>query len=201
MTTWKSFCYHIASPLVKKGLFYWLSSDGGPQDTYLFIKLQSGRALNYQLIPRPKHEENWRLPSSIPCCPLVLLTPNVVCYFNFMIEILEKWVFIGGVNTVPFLGILPSFWNILLWVALGVFTILLPVLPKSWGILFFMVSLILRAIYTMGLGPALLLLGTINVSDATRWRPIPVSQFYSWFFFSFTWYISNLLFPFSFSTS
>ncbi|XP_034444276.1 inositol 1,4,5-trisphosphate receptor type 2 isoform X1 [Hippoglossus hippoglossus] len=60
-------------------------------------------------------------------------------------------------------GTLSSFWNISLWVALGVFTALLPVLPKPWGILFFLVSLILRAIYTMGLGPALLLLGTINL--------------------------------------
>lgn len=61
-------------------------------------------------------------------------------------------------------GTLSSFWNMSLWVALGVFTLLLPVLPKPWGILFFLVSLILRAIYTMGLGPALLLLGAINVS-------------------------------------
>ncbi|XP_060931821.1 inositol 1,4,5-trisphosphate receptor type 2 isoform X2 [Limanda limanda] len=60
-------------------------------------------------------------------------------------------------------GTLSSFWNISLWVALGVFTALLPVLPKPVGILFFLVSLILRAIYTMGLGPALLLLGTINL--------------------------------------
>uniref|UniRef100_A0A665X7U5 Inositol 1,4,5-trisphosphate receptor n=1 Tax=Echeneis naucrates TaxID=173247 RepID=A0A665X7U5_ECHNA len=60
-------------------------------------------------------------------------------------------------------GTLSSLWNILLWVALGVFTTLLPVLPKPWGILFFLVSLILRAIYTMGLGPALLLLGTVNL--------------------------------------
>uniref|UniRef100_A0A7N6BBH0 Inositol 1,4,5-trisphosphate receptor n=1 Tax=Anabas testudineus TaxID=64144 RepID=A0A7N6BBH0_ANATE len=60
-------------------------------------------------------------------------------------------------------GTLSSYWNILLWVALGVFTLLLPLLPKPWGILFFLVSLILRAIYTMGLGPALLLLGTINL--------------------------------------
>lgn len=65
----------------------------------------------------------------------------------------------------PCPGTLSPFWNILLWVALGVFTSLLPVLPKPWGILFFLVSLILRAIYTMGLGPALLLLGTVNVSD------------------------------------
>uniref|UniRef100_A0A671WYY8 Inositol 1,4,5-trisphosphate receptor n=1 Tax=Sparus aurata TaxID=8175 RepID=A0A671WYY8_SPAAU len=60
-------------------------------------------------------------------------------------------------------GILSPFWNISLWVALGLFTVLLPVLPKPWGILFFLVSLILRAIYTMGLGPALLLLGTVNL--------------------------------------
>uniref|UniRef100_A0A673CXM9 Inositol 1,4,5-trisphosphate receptor n=1 Tax=Sphaeramia orbicularis TaxID=375764 RepID=A0A673CXM9_9TELE len=62
----------------------------------------------------------------------------------------------------PF-GTLPSLWNLLLWVALGVFTALLAVLPKPWGLLFFLVSLILRAIYTMGLGPALLLLGTVNL--------------------------------------
>uniref|UniRef100_A0A672JC27 Inositol 1,4,5-trisphosphate receptor n=1 Tax=Salarias fasciatus TaxID=181472 RepID=A0A672JC27_SALFA len=63
----------------------------------------------------------------------------------------------------PRAGTLSSFWNILLWVALGVFTALLAVLPKPWGILFFLVSLILRAIYTMSLGPALLLLGTANL--------------------------------------
>ncbi|XP_068168569.1 inositol 1,4,5-trisphosphate-gated calcium channel ITPR2 isoform X2 [Antennarius striatus] len=60
-------------------------------------------------------------------------------------------------------GTLSPFWNISLWVAVGVFTSLLPILPKPWGILFFLVSLILRAIYTLGLGPALLLLGTINL--------------------------------------
>uniref|UniRef100_A0A3P8V9B8 Inositol 1,4,5-trisphosphate receptor n=1 Tax=Cynoglossus semilaevis TaxID=244447 RepID=A0A3P8V9B8_CYNSE len=60
-------------------------------------------------------------------------------------------------------GTLSSLWNILLWVALAIFTVLLPVLPKPWGILFFLVSLILRAIYTMGLGPALVLLGTVNL--------------------------------------
>uniref|UniRef100_A0A668ABN8 Inositol 1,4,5-trisphosphate receptor n=1 Tax=Myripristis murdjan TaxID=586833 RepID=A0A668ABN8_9TELE len=60
-------------------------------------------------------------------------------------------------------GTLSSLWNISLWVAVGVFTALLPVLPKPWGILFFLVSLILRAIYTMGLGPALLLLGAANL--------------------------------------
>lgn len=61
-------------------------------------------------------------------------------------------------------GILSPFWSILLWVALGVSTALLPVLPMQWGIVFFFISFLLRAIYTMGLAPALLLLGTINVS-------------------------------------
>ncbi|KAM4554156.1 inositol 1,4,5-trisphosphate-gated calcium channel ITPR2 [Fundulus diaphanus] len=60
-------------------------------------------------------------------------------------------------------GTLSPFWNILLWVALGVSTSLLPVLPKQWGIVSFLVSLILRAIYTMGLKPALFLLGSFNL--------------------------------------
>ncbi|XP_010788070.1 inositol 1,4,5-trisphosphate receptor type 2-like, partial [Notothenia coriiceps] len=58
---------------------------------------------------------------------------------------------------------LSPFWNISLWVALGVFTSLLAFLPKPLGILFLLVSLILRAIYTMGLAPALLLLGAVNL--------------------------------------
>lgn len=61
-------------------------------------------------------------------------------------------------------GILSSFNCVLLWAALAASIALLPVLPKPWGILFSLVFLILRAIYTMGLGPALLLLGTVNVS-------------------------------------
>ncbi|KAM4573328.1 inositol 1,4,5-trisphosphate-gated calcium channel ITPR2 isoform 2-T2 [Odontesthes bonariensis] len=60
-------------------------------------------------------------------------------------------------------GTLSPFRNILLWVAFGVFTALLPVLPKLFSIPFFLVSLILRAIYTMGLTPALLLLSTVNL--------------------------------------
>ena len=72
------------------------------------------------------------------------------------------------VHVFPSPGTLPPFWNVLLWVAVGVFTSLLPVLPKPWGILFFLVSLILRSIYTLGLGPALLLLGAANVSVERR---------------------------------
>ncbi|XP_015259460.1 PREDICTED: inositol 1,4,5-trisphosphate receptor type 2 [Cyprinodon variegatus] len=60
-------------------------------------------------------------------------------------------------------GTLSPFWNIFLWVALGITTALLPVLPKQWGIMSFLISLILRAIYTMGLTPALFLLGSINL--------------------------------------
>uniref|UniRef100_A0A3B5N1F5 Inositol 1,4,5-trisphosphate receptor n=1 Tax=Xiphophorus couchianus TaxID=32473 RepID=A0A3B5N1F5_9TELE len=60
-------------------------------------------------------------------------------------------------------GTLSPFWNIFLWVALGISTALLPVLPKQWGIVSFLVTLILRAIYTMGLTPALFLLGSINL--------------------------------------
>ncbi|KAM9815199.1 inositol 1,4,5-trisphosphate receptor type 2 isoform X1 [Syngnathus typhle] len=60
-------------------------------------------------------------------------------------------------------GILSVFNCVMLWAALAASIALLPVLPKPWGILFFLVVLILRAIYTMGLGPALLLLGTINL--------------------------------------
>ena len=68
-------------------------------------------------------------------------------------------------------GILPPFWNVLLWAAVGLFTSLLPVLPKPWGILFFMVALILRSIWTLGLGPALLLLGAANVSQRAALLP------------------------------
>lgn len=78
-------------------------------------------------------------------------------------------------------GILSPFWSILLWVALGVSTTLLPVLPKQWGIVFFFVSLLLRAIYTMGLAPALLLLGTINVSEGWFWWFITLN---CWIWFS-----------------
>ncbi|XP_061891578.1 inositol 1,4,5-trisphosphate receptor type 2 isoform X1 [Entelurus aequoreus] len=60
-------------------------------------------------------------------------------------------------------GTLSPFCSVLLWGALFVSTALLPIIPKTWGILFFLVSLILRAIYTLGLGPALLLLGTVNL--------------------------------------
>lgn len=60
-------------------------------------------------------------------------------------------------------GTLSLFWNFFLWVALGVSAALLPVLPRQWGIVSFLICLILRAIYTLGLTPALFLLGSVNL--------------------------------------
>lgn len=61
------------------------------------------------------------------------------------------------------LGILSSFLSILLWVAVVVSTFTLFVLPPRGGILVFLVTVIFRSIYTLGLGPTLLLLGAANV--------------------------------------
>uniref|UniRef100_W5NDZ4 Inositol 1,4,5-trisphosphate receptor n=1 Tax=Lepisosteus oculatus TaxID=7918 RepID=W5NDZ4_LEPOC len=60
-------------------------------------------------------------------------------------------------------GILPHFVSILLWVAVAVCTAMLIILPKPAGIRPFLVSVILRSIYTLGLGPTLLLLGAANL--------------------------------------
>ncbi|XP_069048844.1 inositol 1,4,5-trisphosphate-gated calcium channel ITPR2 isoform X2 [Lepisosteus oculatus] len=60
-------------------------------------------------------------------------------------------------------GILPNFVSILLWVAVAVCTAMLIILPKPAGIRPFLVSVILRSIYTLGLGPTLLLLGAANL--------------------------------------
>uniref|UniRef100_A0A3B4CNT8 Inositol 1,4,5-trisphosphate receptor n=1 Tax=Pygocentrus nattereri TaxID=42514 RepID=A0A3B4CNT8_PYGNA len=60
-------------------------------------------------------------------------------------------------------GVLPPFLSVLLWVAVAVSTSLLFILPRQGGILAFLVTVILRSIYTIGLGPTLLLLGAANV--------------------------------------
>ncbi|XP_010888608.2 inositol 1,4,5-trisphosphate receptor type 2 isoform X3 [Esox lucius] len=60
-------------------------------------------------------------------------------------------------------GVLPPFVSILLWVALVVCTALLFILPKPGSVRPFLVSVILRSIYTLGLGPSLLLLGAANL--------------------------------------
>ncbi|KAG1937067.1 inositol 1,4,5-trisphosphate receptor type [Pimephales promelas] len=60
-------------------------------------------------------------------------------------------------------GILPPFLSVLLWVAVVVSTFTLFVLPRRGGILAFLVTVIFRSIYTLGLGPTLLLLGAANL--------------------------------------
>uniref|UniRef100_A0A673ICD5 Inositol 1,4,5-trisphosphate receptor n=1 Tax=Sinocyclocheilus rhinocerous TaxID=307959 RepID=A0A673ICD5_9TELE len=60
-------------------------------------------------------------------------------------------------------GVLPPFLSILLWVAVVVSTFTLFVLPPRGGILAFLVTVMFRSIYTLGLGPTLLLLGAANL--------------------------------------
>lgn len=60
-------------------------------------------------------------------------------------------------------GTLPPLLGVLLWVAVVVSTFMLFVLPRPGGILAFLVTVILRSIYTLGLGPTLLLLGAANL--------------------------------------
>ncbi|XP_026086465.1 inositol 1,4,5-trisphosphate receptor type 2-like [Carassius auratus] len=60
-------------------------------------------------------------------------------------------------------GVLPPFLSILLWVAVVVSTFTLFVLPRLGGILAFLVTVIFRSIYTLGLRPTLLLLGATNL--------------------------------------
>uniref|UniRef100_A0A671LDJ8 Inositol 1,4,5-trisphosphate receptor n=1 Tax=Sinocyclocheilus anshuiensis TaxID=1608454 RepID=A0A671LDJ8_9TELE len=60
-------------------------------------------------------------------------------------------------------GVLPPFLSILLWVAVVVSTFTLFVLPQRGGILAFLVTVIFRSIYTLGLGPSLLLLEAANL--------------------------------------
>ncbi|XP_026523645.1 inositol 1,4,5-trisphosphate receptor type 2 isoform X4 [Notechis scutatus] len=61
-------------------------------------------------------------------------------------------------------GTLSPLFSILLWIAVAVCTSLLFFFPKPVGIRPFLVSVMLRSIYTMGLGPTLILLGAANVS-------------------------------------
>ncbi|GAA6101705.1 inositol 1,4,5-trisphosphate receptor type 2 isoform X2 [Tachysurus ichikawai] len=60
-------------------------------------------------------------------------------------------------------GVLPPFLSVLLWVAVAISTSLLFILPRRGGILAFLITVILRSIYTIGLGPTLLLLGATNL--------------------------------------
>ncbi|KAJ8374080.1 hypothetical protein SKAU_G00046600 [Synaphobranchus kaupii] len=60
-------------------------------------------------------------------------------------------------------GTLPHLVSILLWVAVAMCSTMLLVRPKPGGIRPFLVSVILRSIYTLGLAPTLVLLGATNL--------------------------------------
>lgn len=61
-------------------------------------------------------------------------------------------------------GTLPPLISVLLWIAVGICTAMLFFFPKPFGIRPFLVSVMLRSIYTLGLAPTLILLGAANVS-------------------------------------
>ncbi|XP_041113341.1 inositol 1,4,5-trisphosphate receptor type 2-like isoform X1 [Polyodon spathula] len=62
-------------------------------------------------------------------------------------------------------GTLPPLISALLWAAVAFSTAMLFVLPKPGGIQPFLLSVMLRSIYTLGLGPALILLGAANLCN------------------------------------
>uniref|UniRef100_A0A8D2LXR1 Inositol 1,4,5-trisphosphate receptor n=1 Tax=Varanus komodoensis TaxID=61221 RepID=A0A8D2LXR1_VARKO len=61
-------------------------------------------------------------------------------------------------------GTLSPLFSVLLWIAVAICTSLLFFFPKPVGIRPFLVSVMLRSIYTIGLGPTLILLGAANVT-------------------------------------
>ncbi|XP_075458961.1 inositol 1,4,5-trisphosphate-gated calcium channel ITPR2 isoform X3 [Ascaphus truei] len=60
-------------------------------------------------------------------------------------------------------GTLSPLISVLLWIAVAICTAMLFMLPKPFGIRPFLVSVMLRSIYTIGLGPTLILLGAANL--------------------------------------
>uniref|UniRef100_A0A670IYH0 Inositol 1,4,5-trisphosphate receptor n=1 Tax=Podarcis muralis TaxID=64176 RepID=A0A670IYH0_PODMU len=62
-------------------------------------------------------------------------------------------------------GTLSPLFSVLLWIAVGICTLLLFFFPKPVGIRPFLVSVMLRSIYTIGLGPTLILLGAANLCN------------------------------------
>ncbi|XP_015284919.1 PREDICTED: inositol 1,4,5-trisphosphate receptor type 2 [Gekko japonicus] len=62
-------------------------------------------------------------------------------------------------------GTLSPLFSVLLWIAVAVCTSLLFFFPKPVGIRPFLVSVMLRSIYTIGLGPTLILLGAANLCN------------------------------------
>ncbi|XP_040201538.1 inositol 1,4,5-trisphosphate receptor type 2 isoform X3 [Rana temporaria] len=62
-------------------------------------------------------------------------------------------------------GTLPPLISVLLWIAVGTCTAMLFFFLKPIGIRPFLVSVMLRSIYTLGLGPTLILLGAANLCN------------------------------------
>ncbi|XP_053575682.1 inositol 1,4,5-trisphosphate receptor type 2 [Bombina bombina] len=62
-------------------------------------------------------------------------------------------------------GTLSPLFSVLLWIAVAVCTSMLFIFPKPFGIRPFLVSVMLRSIYTIGLGPTLILLGAANLCN------------------------------------
>uniref|UniRef100_A0A8C2TUK1 Inositol 1,4,5-trisphosphate receptor n=1 Tax=Coturnix japonica TaxID=93934 RepID=A0A8C2TUK1_COTJA len=62
-------------------------------------------------------------------------------------------------------GTLPPLISVLLWIAVALCTAMLFFISKPVGIRPFLVSVILRSIYTIGLGPTLILLGAANLCN------------------------------------
>uniref|UniRef100_A0A6I8N225 Inositol 1,4,5-trisphosphate receptor n=1 Tax=Ornithorhynchus anatinus TaxID=9258 RepID=A0A6I8N225_ORNAN len=62
-------------------------------------------------------------------------------------------------------GTLSPFFSVLLWMAVAACTAMLFLFSKPSGIRPFLVSVMLRSIYTIGLGPTLILLGTANLCN------------------------------------
>nr|XP_033807855.1 inositol 1,4,5-trisphosphate receptor type 2 isoform X1 [Geotrypetes seraphini] len=62
-------------------------------------------------------------------------------------------------------GTLSSLFSVLLWISVAFCTAMLFFFPKPFGIRPFLVSVMLRSIYTIGLGPTLILLGAANLCN------------------------------------
>ncbi|KAM4675653.1 inositol 1,4,5-trisphosphate-gated calcium channel ITPR2 [Discoglossus pictus] len=62
-------------------------------------------------------------------------------------------------------GTLPPLFSVLLWIAVAICTAMLFILPNPFGIRPFLVSVMLRSIYTIGLAPTLILLGAANLCN------------------------------------
>ncbi|KAM6961110.1 inositol 1,4,5-trisphosphate-gated calcium channel ITPR2 [Aplochiton taeniatus] len=114
-------------------------------DLYNEMQWQRKIRNNVALFWFSRHISLW---GSISFCLACLLNVVVALFFPFGDE--------GG---------LPPFLSVLLWVGMAVTTVLLFVLPKPWGIVLFLVTVIPRSISTLGLGlhSALLLIGAINL--------------------------------------